>query len=250
MFDGSIDISNKEIPRTLLGTSPFTAAPQFGHRARLYHLDLYSNPDNILKIIKKSYDMGVRGIQVIPYPPVVNALKEAVELGLDMKIVGTVRTDNEENDIRILTDLEASSMILHGATTDKNDWDFIGAQLQIIEDSGAIPGLATHMPFKTTQKLLESPILDLFTIYMIPVNKLGYLMDCDVYGPQERHEFSEMIKKINKSIIVKKVLAAGILQPAEAFDYIKTLDYAHVIAIGIASEDEADQTFGILDSKE
>ena len=109
---------------------------------------------------------------------------------------------------------------------------------QIIEDSGAIPGLATHMPFKTTQKLLESPILDLFTIYMIPVNKLGYLIDCDVYGPQERHEFSEMIKKINKSIIVKKVFGCTgtVLQLAEAFDYIKTLDPApSVIVIGILS---------------
>lgn len=249
MFDGYIDISKKEIPRTLLGTSPFTAAPQFGHRARLYHLDLYSNPDNILKIIKKSYDMGVRGIQVIPYPPVVDAITNALEIGLDMEIIGTVRTDNEENDIGILTDLKASSMILHGATTDKHDWDFIGAQLQNIEDTGAIPGLATHMPFGTTQKLLKSPILDLFNIYMIPVNKLGYLMDCDVYGPEKRREFSEMMKRINKFIIIKKVLAAGILQPEEAFDYIKTLDFANVIAVGIASEDEAEHTFGLLDSK-
>jgi len=53
MFDGKIKISEKEIPRILLGTSPFIAAAQFGHRARLYQLDLYNNPENILKIIKK-----------------------------------------------------------------------------------------------------------------------------------------------------------------------------------------------------
>jgi hypothetical protein len=34
------------------GSSPFVAAPQFGHRARLYQLDLYNNPENILEIIQ------------------------------------------------------------------------------------------------------------------------------------------------------------------------------------------------------
>ena len=74
MFEGKIKVLNKEIPRTLLGTSPFVAAPQFGHRARLYQIDLYNNPENILKIIKKSFELGITGIQVIPYPPVVEAL--------------------------------------------------------------------------------------------------------------------------------------------------------------------------------
>ena len=68
MFEGKLKVLNKEIPRKLLGTSPFIAAPQFGHRARLYQLDLYNNPENIFKIIKKSYEMGIMGIQVIPYP--------------------------------------------------------------------------------------------------------------------------------------------------------------------------------------
>ena len=71
MFEGKLNIFNREIPRTLLGTSPFIAAAQFGHRARLYQIDLYNNPENIFKIIKKSYEMGITGIQVIPYPPVI-----------------------------------------------------------------------------------------------------------------------------------------------------------------------------------
>ena len=53
MFEGKLKILNREIPRTLLGTSPFIAAAQFGHRARLYQIDQYNNPENIFKIIKK-----------------------------------------------------------------------------------------------------------------------------------------------------------------------------------------------------
>jgi hypothetical protein len=246
MFKGKIKVSDREIPRTLLGTSPFVAAAQFGHRARLYQLDLYNNPENILKIIKKSYEMGITGIQVIPYPPVVEAIKWADESGLSMDVIGTVRPDKELEDIKLLKDIGAISMLLHANITDKNDWNFIGDKLQAIKDEDTIPGLVTHMPFQSTASLLESPILDLFDIYMVPVNKLGYLMDCDTYDSDNRSILHQMIRSIDKTVIVKKVLAAGVLTPQEAFDYLKTVEFADIVAIGIASENEAQQTFSLL----
>ena len=130
--------------------------------------------------------MGVTGIQVIPYPPVVEALQNALDIGINMEVVGTVRPEKEDEDIEILSDLKASSMMLHADTTDGKDWNFIGEKLQAIKDEGTVPGLVTHMPFQNTASLLESPILDLFDLYMVPVNKLGYLMDCDTYGQEER----------------------------------------------------------------
>ncbi len=249
MFEGKIKVAGREIPRTLLGTSPFIAAAQFGHRARLYQLDLYNNPENILKIIKKSYEMGIRGIQVIPYPPVVQALNGALEAGFKMDVVGTVRPEKEKEDVEILSELGAGSMLLHAETTDKKDWDFIEEKLQAIKDASAVPGLVTHMPFQSTSSLLESPVNDLFDLYMVPVNKLGYLMDCDTYGTKERIKLHEMIKNLDKTIIAKKILAAGILQPEEAFNYLKSVDFADIVALGIASEYEAQETFNLLASK-
>ncbi len=249
MFEGKLKVSNREIPRTLLGTSPFIAAAQFGHRARLYQLDLYNNPENIFKIIKTSYEMGITGIQVIPHQPVIKALKEALDVGYDIDIIGTVRSDSELEDIKLLSDLNAASMILHADITDKRDWDFIGEKLQIIADGDSIPGLATHMPYLTTQHLSGSPIQDMFDIYMVPVNKLGYLMDSDIYGIVERKHLNQLIKSLDKTVIVKKVLAAGILQPQEAFDYLKTVEFADIVAIGIASELEAQETFSLLSSQ-
>ena len=248
MFEGKIKISNMEIPRTLLGTSPFIAAAQFGHRARLYQIDLYNNPDNILKIIKQTYEMGITGIQVIPYPPVVEALGLALESGYSMDIIGTVRPGNEIEDIKLFSDLDASSMLLHANITDKKDWDFIAEKLNSIKDENAIPGLVTHMPFSTTLNLLESSVLDLFDIYMVPVNKLGYLMDCDIFGSDEKIKLNAMIKSLDKTVIAKKVLAAGVLKPQEAFDFLKTVEFADGVALGIASVDEASETFNLLSS--
>ena len=246
MFNGNINIKNKEIPKTLLGTSPFIGASQFGHRARLYQLDLYQKPENMLEIIKKSHDMGVKGIQIIPYENVIKAVRMAIEDGCELDIVGTIRPDKEDEDIETFSDLEASTMLLHAIITDSWGWEFVGEKLNLITDSGSIPGLVTHMPFKTTKNLLKSPILDLFDIYMVPVNKLGYLMDTSTFMEDTRLEFRELMYKIDKIIIAKKILAAGILKPEEAFDFLKTLDYVDMITIGIASPSEAEETFKLV----
>lgn len=247
MFDGSINIKNKKMPRKLLGTSPFFGAAHFGHRARLYQLDLYNQPENITKVIKKAYALGITGIQLVPYDPVVKALEWAIEDGCKFNIVGTVRPQCESEDIHLLNDLGASSMLIRGDLTDKLDYGFLKDILEQIEQTGAVPGLATHKPFITTKKILGSQVKDYFDIYMIPVNKTGYLMDTDVFMQKERDELRTMIKKIDKIIIAKKTMAAGILTPIDAFDYLNTLDYVDIMTVGIASEAEAEETFKILE---
>jgi hypothetical protein len=248
MFEGTIKISNKDIPRTLLGSSPFAAAPQFGHRARLYQLDLYNNPENILEIIQKSYDMGVKGIQVMPEPPVIEAIKLARDVGITMDIVGTLMPETEAEDIEQFSDLGAVSVMVHGTITDSANWDVVEEKLLRIKETGAVSGLVTHNPFKTTSSLLESNIMDLFDIYSVPVNKLGYLMDCDVYDNGVKADLDNMMEELDKTIMVRNVLAAGVLTPEDAFKYLKTVSFADIVALGIASVGEAQETFGLLRS--
>lgn len=246
MFEGHLKINDKKIPRTLLGTSPFTAAPHFGHRAWLYQLDLYRQPENIAKVLRKCYDLGLRGIQLIPEPPVVDAYRQVQEEGCDFTIVGTVRQGEESADIKLLFELDADLMLLSGPVTDTREWDVIYKHLETIRDGGSTPGLATDQPFRTTQELLESPVLDFFDIYMAPLNKLGYLMDTDVFMDKERLEYSDLIKKLDKKVIINRTLAAGILTPGDAFNFLKTVDYADMIAVGVAYEKEAEETFRLL----
>ena len=246
MYEGYLELNNTTLPRILLGTSPFIGAGQFGHRARLYQLDLYSNPENMFQIIKTSYDKGVRGMQLLPYPPVIQALEMAREEGMKIDVIGTVRPEQEQEDIKLLKSLDAKAMLLHAITTDQGDWDFIAKNLNRIRQATAIPGLVTHRPFHTTRKLLESPVRDLFELYMLPVNRLGYLMDCEQNLEEERRQLREMILELDKTIIGKKLLAAGIMTPQDAFEYLKTLDYVDMVAVGIASEKEAQETFEIL----
>ncbi|MEN6329334.1 MAG: hypothetical protein ABFC91_03490 [Methanobacteriaceae archaeon] len=249
MFEGYVELNKVALPRTLLGTSPFIGAAQFGHRARLYQLDLYRNPENMLRIIRTSYDSGVRGMQLLPYPPVIQALEMAREEGMELDVIGTIRPDQEKEDIEVLASLDAKAMLLHAMITDHGDWEFIAENLYQIKDAQASSGLVTHHPFQTTRNLLESPVKDLFELYMIPLNRLGYLMDCEQNLAEERDQLREMVLELDKTIIGKKLLAAGIMTPQDAFEYLKTLDYVDIVAVGIASEKEAQETFKILAEK-
>lgn len=249
MFNDYIKIKDKKIPQTSLGTAPFIGMPYFGHRARLYQLDFSNNPQNILKIMKKSHEMGVQAIQLIPEEPVIQALKLAQDEGIKFDIWGTVRKDNLEEDIQLLSSLEASMMLLDEWVTDKSDIDFIEESLNKINDENVISGLITALPKETTPKLIDLDITDLFDIYMIPVNKLGYMMDYPVFMHEERAELAELLKKLNKVIIANKILAVGILNPEEAMVFLKTLDYVDMVTLGVASEKEAEETFNLLFNK-
>ena len=81
---------------------------------------------------------------------------------------------------------------------------------------------------------------------MIPVNKVAYMMDCPQFLDDEKDQLALMLKELDKKVIINKILAVGIQRPQEAFEFLKTLDYADMVAIGIASEHEAEETFGIL----
>lgn len=53
----------------------------------------------------------------------------------------------------------------------------------------------------------------------------------------------ELLRKCKKKIIAKKVLAAGRIPPQSGLAYLKTLNIADGLTVGIASEKEMDQTF-------
>ncbi|MDO9043881.1 MAG: hypothetical protein Q7U35_01080 [Methanobacteriaceae archaeon] len=248
MFNDYIKIKDKKIPQTSLGTAPFIGMPYFGHRSRLYQLDFHNSPENILKIMKKSHEMGVQAIQLIPEEPVVKALELAQDEGIKFDIWGTVRKDNLDEDIQLLSSLEASMMLLDEWVTDKSDINFIEESLNKINDENVVSGLITALPKETTPKLIDSDIND-FDIYMIPVNKLGYMMDYPVFMHEERAELAELLRKLNKVVIANKILAVGILNPEEAMDFLKTLDYVDMVTLGVASEKEAEETFNLLFNK-
>lgn len=245
----------------ILSNAPFIAEPYFGHRSRLYDLDLHRNPDAIADIIIESYNHGVRAINLVNDDALIKGFDMALDEGCDMKVVATVgKSDVDymnpnydvakevdwEDDIELFDNYDCPLMLVDEFIVDGYDWNLTSNILSQINDTSAASGLITAFPNKTTDLLMDNPVLDLFDYYMVPINKLAYMMDIPSFLPKERQEFKVKIEKLDKKIIATRILAAGILKPAEAFDFLNTLDYVDLVTFGVASKKEVVEDVTIL----
>ena len=244
--------------KIILGNAPFIAEPYFGHRARLYNIDLYRNPDAIADIIIESYNLGVKAINLINDDNLLKGFDIALGEGCDMKVVATIgKSDVDymnpnyeiakevdwEDDIELFNNYNCPLMLVDEFIVDGYDWNLTS---NILSQINVASGLITAFPNKTTDLLIDNPILDLFDYYMVPINKLAYMMDIPSFLPKQRQDFKTKIEKLDKKIIATRVLAAGILKPSEAFEFLNTLDYVDLATIGIASKKEAREDFNLL----
>ena len=235
-----LQIGKTRIPKILLGTSPFIGAGQFGNRAAFYHSHFYENPKNIVKIILKAVDLGVMGIQVLPFRPVFAALK-AVERELKerLKVVGTIGPDDPLDNIRDFQGFNTVAMLVHGQLTDKRDSRKISELLNRVHGAGCLAGLVTHKPFSTLSWLVKADLDKDVDLVMVPFNQLSMFMDA------HPAKVAEIIRRLDKPAIGKKVLAAGYLPPQDALTYAAQSGCIDAVALGIASEEEAKETFTI-----
>ena len=80
------------------------AEAYYGHRSRLYYLDLYSEPEKIAEVILAAYDEGLRAINLVNDKNLLSAFDLACDNGCDMKVIATIG----------LADVEADNYLLGG----------------------------------------------------------------------------------------------------------------------------------------
>ncbi|MBE6485420.1 MAG: hypothetical protein E7Z85_01080 [Methanosphaera stadtmanae] len=234
----------------ILGTSPFIFAPQFGHRTRLYELDFEKQPENIQKILDKSYENGVQKILLNRSDDLELALNMSIQNGNDWEVIGKTNVNQFEEDLKIFSKYNTSTIMLDGFFVDKNiendDFESISKYLNEIKLKGFVPSIETRTPFKNIPKIVESEIIDEFEEIMLPLNFYGYMMDCNFLTNENKEKIQNLLSTINKKIIANRTLATGILQPKEAYEFISKVDYVNSVCVGVAKVEEAEETFSII----
>ena len=256
-----MEFKGKSIPQTILGFGPFMAEPYFGHRSRMYQLDLYDSPQNIADVIVESYNQGVRAINLVNDSNLLEAYDLAAEQDCKMKVIATVgRSDVDylnpnyevakevdwDEDIELFSDYDCPLMLVDEFIVDGYDWRLTSKILSEINNTGSLSGLITAFPSKTTDMIRENLDLDLFDFYMIPFNSISYMMDISAFNESQREGFKQKLLGLNKKVIASRILAAGVLQPKEAFTFFKNIDYIDLITVGVAKVEEARQDFSLL----
>lgn len=261
MFFEDLEFKGKSIPQTILGYGPFMAELYYGHRSRLYLDDLYNNPQNACDVIVEAYNQGVRAINLVNNPNLLEAYDLAVEMGCEMKVIATIgKSDVDylnpnyevakevdwDEDIELFASYDCPLMLVDEFIVDGYDWKLTSKILSEIKNSGSLSGIVTAFPSKTTDLLSDNLDMDLFDFYMIPFNSLSYMMDINAFNASQRQEFVDRVLSLNKKIIATRILAAGVLKPEEAFTFLKSVDYIDAISIGVAKVEEASEDFALL----
>ncbi len=234
----------------ILGTSPFIFAPQFGHRTRLYELDFENQPENIVKVLDKSYEKGVHKILLNRSDDLEAALDISIQNGCKWEVMGKTSVKNFEEDLSVFSKYNTKTIILDGFFVDENiennSFDNISKYLKEIKSRGFIPAIETRTPFKNIPKIVESELIDDFEEIMLPLNFYGYMMDCNFLNNENKQIIRDLLATLNKKIIVNRTLATGILQPEEAYKFIAGVDYVDSVCVGVAKVEEAEETFNIV----
>lgn len=234
----------------ILGCSPFTLGYQFGHRSRLYELDFSNHPENILEVIDKAYELNVHNIMFKVNDDLEKAIDISCENGNDWIVTAYSDCENIDDDLELFSKFNTRRVILSGEFIDKkieeSDYETIGDYLNKVADASFTPAVETRMPFKNLPIINKSPFVDEFETIMIPLNFYGYMMDCNFFDGKNRNLFSEKVKSLNKEVIANRTLATGILQPGEAYDFLKDIDYIDAVCVAVAKTTEAEDTFSII----
>ncbi len=261
MFFEDLKYKEKEIPQCILGYGPFMAELYYGHRSRLYLDDLYNNPQNTAEVIIESYNRGVRAINLVNDSNLLKAYDLAVEAGCEMKVIATIgKSDVDylnpnyevakevdwDEDIELFSQYDCPLMLVDEFIVDGHDWRLTSKILNRINDTGALSGLVTAFPSKTSDLLPDNLDIGLFDFYMIPYNSLSYMMDISAFNASQRKEFIDKVKNLNKKIIATRIMAAGVLKPQEAFTFYKNVDFVDAVCMGVAKVSEASEDFNLL----
>lgn len=229
-------VKGREMPRILLGTSPFLGAGQFGVRAYDYYRKFFRNPNRITELVADCMGIGFNGVQLVAYPQIGEAVRRAEEkTGVRLKVVGSLPFDMPAQSLSYLSNFSTVAALLHGEQTDKLDMEESRAWLKRIEDEGYLAGVVTHNPARTLPLIVEELEVD---IVMMPLNKVGYMM-----GGAKGEELIDMVGDADIKIIAMKTLAAGRIKPKEAMEYVFSLKNVASVAVGVASREEAEETF-------
>jgi hypothetical protein len=231
-------IEGRASPAVMLGTSPFIGAGQFCGRASEYYERFYRNPGNIVDIIVEAVRCGIPCVQLGLIDVLVDAFEEACRrCGIGIASTITFGFEDIEAELSLGKKLGATIAFVHAMIADRRNAAELAPILEKVREYGLIPGCATHAPLRTIDFMEESG-LDMMA-YLAPINAEGYMMGKD---PQK---LLSLLSATKKTVIAKKSLAAGSIEPERALRYLASLEWLSGVAIGVASLEEARETFGL-----
>jgi len=269
----SLTIEAVRIPRIICGTNALLGWSHVS-AGRDAWIKRYYTPERIASVFAKCIELGVTAVMGPLFPRLLDALDETEKLtGVRMTWVSTtnagmapegmeeqlreayaagridealaIARESTGEQVQKLKATGASICFFHGAWVDR--WPAADGHLEafnrftkMIRDAGLIPGAVSHISDRLD--MVDKGDYDV-ALLATPVNKAGWAMRPD------REAAVGVVNTVTRPLVAIKPLACGRFEEGhlqEWLNWVVDLKGVEAVAIGVMSEEEAEESIPIL----
>ena len=241
----SIKLAGIEVPRLILGGNPISGFSHSNAQRTKAMLD-YFTTDNAKKLLRRCEECGINAAVMRADNHIVRLLREYWNEG--GKINWIAQTQSGMDPIRSINHAArfgAKAIFLHGGTIEeffkRGEKDQIRTQLETIKELGLPAGVASHYPPYLMEVEERGWPADFYMVSMYHIEgyqgKLGADKD-EKFIPEHRTRALKVIRDLPKPCLAYKILAAGRLDPREAFkEVLENIKPSDGIVVGMFPPD-------------
>ncbi len=236
----SMRLGNLEVSRLILGSNPFFGfahkKDDTGNRMREFY-----TPERVMAVLDEAADNGITAVWTPCYDHWIRLWNEYRERGGKLKIWIGQPDPKAEADMIPAIDACARNggraVAIQGERIDLQvrlgRWDVVRGWIEHIKSLGLPAGMATHQP--TTHLLAEERGLPTDFYHQCVYQPENYSRECWELA-------MDTIAKLDKPVVAYKVLAAGRVEPSEAFPSLwRRLKPKDGLCVGVFPKDKPEQ---------
>ena len=250
-----IVIGNQSFSKVLCGTNPFYGHSHFSTARDAEYLARFDDR-RIEQTIRECIRRGVNTVESSANRRIVSILS-TLQDGSPQPIhfVGTTRIDetsdmkSHQQKLSFLIENRAAICVVHSQYVDRSreagSLEGLAPLIEKIHEAGLLAGVSTHRV--RTIELCETQRYGI-DAYMFPLNMSGFVYP-GYDGDESVQDRVDVVRGVSKPFILIKALGAGRIPPKEGLQFLaENAKPNDLISLGLASEQEIDESLGLIEA--
>jgi len=250
-----IVIGNQSFSKVLCGTNPFYGHSHFSVARNAEYLARFDD-QGIERTIRECIRRGVNTVESSANRRIVSILSTLRDGSPQpIHLVGTTRIDetsdmkSHQQKLSFLIENRAAICVVHSQYVDRSreagSIEGLAPLIEKIHEAGLLAGVSTHRV--RTIELCETQRYGIDT-YMFPLNMSGFAYH-GYDGNESVQERVDVVRGVSKPFILIKALGAGRIPPKEGLQFLaENAKPNDLISLGLASEQEIDESLGLIEA--
>lgn len=251
----TVTIGNRRFSKVICGTNPFYGHSHFSAARNAEYLARFDD-QRIERTIRECIRRGVNTVESPANRRIVSILSTLRD-GSPQPIhfVGTTRIDetsdmkSHQQKLSFLIENRAEICVVPSQYVDRSrkagSLEGLAPLIEKIHEAGLLAGVSTHRV--RTIELCETQRYGIDT-YMFPLNMSGFVYP-GYDGNESVQERVDVVRGVSRPFILIKALGAGRIPPKEGLQFLaENAKPNDLISLGFASEQEIDESLGLIEA--